>query len=372
LISNIYKRILAFTVTHKYLSLVFLILVVWFSFSLALSLIVDGLSLVGAFWSILVFLTSGLEDEGIPGGELSGGARIVAVLAVIMGALTIGGFVATVASDLVRNIIHGQYVSPKSKKMSLSGHVVISGYTDSTRNIIRELRSPVLKVKPPIVVVTEEEEHIPIEAHGNYKDVFSIYGTMIKDEFMDLSDLKGSRVLIILNEDDPAEGEPNDSKTFLIALAARSYRQDLHIIIELANLDNVKHFHRIGVREFIHSTTLTHSLIAQSIQSPGTHDIIRELLTFSKDGNEVYRIKPGKKLRGLSFRAVAKKLIVKNVIIVGVVRKVSNPVPDRTLTGSNNIYRKHVDRFFINPKPNMLIGPRDELLLISLEKPSIT
>ncbi len=365
--TNAYKKMLAFIITHKYISLGFLILLVWFSFSLVLSIMVEELSILEAFWSILVFLTSGLEDQGIPGGGLDGGARIVAILAVLFGALTIGGFVATLASDLIRNIVHGQYVTPKPEKLALRGHVVISGYNDKTKNIVRELRSPVLKDFLPIVIVTEKEEHIPIAAKADYKGVYSIYGTLIKDECMELANLRKANTLIILGEE--SEARENDSKAFLVALAAKSYCPRLHIICELFDISSRKHFARIGVTEIIHSTTLTHSLVAQSIQSPGTYGIFRELLTFSRGGNEVYRLPVPASCCGKSFREAAGKLLEKKVVLVALVRRVPNPSVSRTHRRSGgDIKAKTIDRFLINPEPGERIRGGDEIMVISLEK----
>lgn len=366
---NAYKKLLAFIITHKYVSLGILIILVWFVFSLTLSLMVEGLALWDAFWSILVFLTSGLEDQGIPGGGLNGGARVVAILAVLIGALTIGGFVATLASDLIKNIVHGQYVSPKSSKLSLKGHVVISGYNVKTKNIVRELRSPVLKKVPPVIIVTEKEEHIPIETRSNYRNVFSIFGTLIKDECMVLADLRKASALIILGEE--ADGRENDSMSFLIALAVSSWCPDLHVICELSDLANRKHFERIGVSEVIHSTTLTHTLIAQSIQSPGTYGIFRELLTFSKEGNEIYRLPPPAFVIGMSFEKAALTLLPKGVILTAIVRKVANPSFLETHRSRERGVGKKIDRFLINPPPGTRIKKQDELMVISLERPEL-
>ncbi len=373
-----YKRLLGFVITHKYISLGFLILFVWFSFSVVLTLISENMSLWDSFWSILVFLTSGLEDQGIPKNAtgdptLAGGERLLAVFAVLLGALTIGGFVATLASDLIKNIVHGQNVTPKSAKLSLSNHVVIAGYTEKTKNIVRELRSPVIKDKPSIVIVTELNDHIPIEAKANYKQVYSIFGTLIKDEFMELADLKNAGTLIILNESEGHGTDNKDSGTFLTALAARSFCPDLNIIAELEDLGNKKHFNRIGVTEIIHSKTLTHSLIAQSILSPGTYEIFRSLLTFDSEGNEVYRIKVTSKMVGRSFRETSAKLLDKNMIAVAMVRKDINPSVNEThlKNGKDDIKAYYIDRFLINPPPGTRIRKKDELLVISLERPNI-
>lgn len=376
--TSLYKRLLGFVITHKYISLGILILLVWFSFSVALTLISENMSLWDSFWSILVFLTSGLEDQGIPknaSGDptLVGGERLLAVFAVLLGALTIGGFVATLASDLIKNIVHGQNVTPKSGKLSLANHVVIAGYTDKTKNIVRELRSPVIRDKPPIVIVTETNDHIPIEAKGNYKRVYSIFGTLIKDEFMKLADLRNAGTLIILNESDRKNSDSKDSGTFLTALAARSYCPNLHIIAELDDLGNKRHFNRIGVTEIIHSKTLTHSLIAQSILSPGTYEIFRSLLTFDKEGNEVYRIKATPKMVGQSFSETAAKLLDTNVIAVAIVRKDHNPSVNEThlKNDKRDIKAYYIDKFLINPPPGTRIHKKDELLVISLERPNI-
>ena len=111
------------------------------------------------------------------------------------------------------------------------------------------------------------------------------------DELVKMLDEKPSAVLVLSNQDIPAEQE--DAKTLLLLLQLRRYAEENHaqfsVTSEMQNIENQELAQITEVNDFVISSNITNLMVTQVSQTRELNAIFSELLT--AEGSEIH-IKP--------------------------------------------------------------------------------
>lgn len=353
------RRIISFAVRHKYLSMLILVVLIWHLAAAVLTVFerqaVGGDSPYGSFggslWAIIVYLTSGLDAD--PPKTIGG--RGVAILALVLGVITVGGLTASIASDLVNRIIYGLNVPVKSRHHILRDHLIIFGWGERTDRIIRELHSEAVLDQKPVVVVSEEER-LPLLDPRAYERTWSVCGAATEDGTLERANLTYASGVLVVG--DGTRCEEAAAKTLLACLAVKSYAPDVHTCVEVVRQSDRVHFERIAVDELICLEEIDQNMLAQACLTRGVPALFAELLTFQPDGSEAYLVPVPRSWteRRYQFRDAAAALLEQQALAVGIHR-----ADGRSSDGPSGLS--------VNPPPDRQLQPGDRLLTIADHRP---
>jgi len=361
---NIRRILYKYLFRHNLFKLFMIILFIWIVGSIMLFLVEHNVkvydedgkpvknefqTISDSFWNMTIYLFSGF-DTGSPNTTMG---KIIVTFILISSLGFVGYFTATIASVFVENTLQGRYKMPSKE---LSGQIVICNWNFKGLQIIKEIHNPVLKIRRPIVILTENTDKIifPDTEDEAFNDVFLLKGDPANEIMLKRANIMNAYSVIILA--DSEQGKYTDAKSVLIALSIKNISADIYTIAEVNDPTVIPHFDKAGVNEIVSSAHLGHQVIAQAAITHGISRFYKNLLTFSKDTNEVYLVDLPDKFVGRTFAEVsielAKTRSSSPVIPVGVKR---------------NSY------IHINPDSGKLgaLTASDKLFVIAYERPEL-
>jgi len=368
------RHLINFGIRHKYLSLLLILCAIWgvsaFGMYFFETTMGDSTSSYrswgDALEAVAICLTSGFDIER----PTTTGALVVALFALMCGVITVGGLIACLTSDLVNRIFFGLKIPAKPVSFKLDDHIVLFGWSDKADGIVRELHAEVLPAKKPIVIVTEQEERLPLPDATAYESVWTVYGTPTSDETLRRADVAAADTAIILA--DEAEADP-DAKSLLICLAVETHNPRVYTCVELKDQRNRRHFDRINADELVCVCDISENLMAQMAMSKGISSVLGELLTFQVRGNELYTVPPpiAAVEQGRTFGEISEALQAHRIIAVGLQEE---PAPS---TGAHFADRESRltgicrGRIVINPPHDRKVGPGEKVLVLAFSEPDL-
>jgi len=198
--------------------------------------------------------------------------RIVIMIAVAGGVGLFSLFTAILSSGFI------EYFDRIRRGMvdfkTLKNHIVICGWNETGRYIIKEIRSNPNLFKKHIVVITEnEDENIP-------KDCFVKPGDPTKEETLESVNIKAANLCIILAEKKEFLNEDTiDARTSLIALLVKSLAPKIYTLAEYLKEENAKAARKRHLaNKIIIAGEYLGKLIGKSVIQPESLDILEELL----------------------------------------------------------------------------------------------
>ena len=204
----------------------------------------------------------------------------------------------------------------------LRGHYIICNWSDKADTVIRELHSPVIHHKPPIVVITDQPERMPTSSDPAYDAVFTVVGDPTDPSVLRRAGILTADTAIILA--DEREGKFADTKSVLIALAIEAIQPRVYTVVELLDSRNESQFQHTHVDEIVCVDTLAEKLLAQASLVHGVSQVYLHLLTASKDTNEIYFVPVPKAFVGAKYRDLEQALLdfrEEDIVLIGVATK---------------------------------------------------
>lgn len=316
-----------------------------------------------AFWSITVYLLSGLEDRA----PLTDPGRFVAALGLLLGP----AFLALASGWLA-----GVFIKRKRKMpQNLRDHYLLLNWNDRAASVVRELHHPLLREKDgvSVVVVLTDDESLNIR---QLKEAGSGWDETFEDFFVSIGDPTDRRALLNANAQDArtivilADERQGDERTIRSLMTLRRIARELgldrlHIVAELINAANDSVVDELardfpGTLERVSGLRFRTCLLAQAALTPGLVGFYTDLLRVSDDTNEVYTQEIPASAVGMPFRDYAAMVIrmrcEEPLIPVGV---------QRTVDGKTCM--------LTNPKPGEsgdLLEAGDRLVMIAWEPPA--
>lgn len=303
------------------------------------------------WWSFLR-----LSDPGYLGEDEGAVLRTISTVITVLGyVLFLGSLIAIMTQWLngtIRRLESG--LSP----ITVSGHILILGWTNRSPNLLRELVDADLtlstrqRTRPPRIVILANEvtpalRHEVRDALGDQYDRWRVIlrsGSALRIEHLRRVDYERAATIIIPGSDFSIGGYESSDARVVKTLITIAHHIDLtgrttdlpRIVAEI--LDISRHATVEGVYDgplqAIASDALVSRLIAQNLRHPGLSSIYAELLTHSA-GNEIYSAN-FPQLAGETFAAVSDRF--PEAVLIGIVRPSSgahmsllNPDPDFVL-----------------------------------------
>lgn len=319
-------------------------------------------SIPEAFWSITVYLLSGLEDRT----PYTTQGRVVVTLGLLLGP----AFLAVASGWLA-----GVFIKRKRKMpQNLRDHYLMLNWNDRAPEVVRELHHPLLREQEgiPVIVVLTDDEKLSLR---QIKEAGSGWDETFEDFFVSVGDPTDRRALLNANAQDArtililADERHGDERTIRSLMALRRIARDLgckiHVVAELLNAANDSVIDELadefpGLLERVSGLRIRTCLLSQAALNPGLVSFYTDLLRVSEDTNEIFTQEIPASAVGLSFRDYAAQVLRTRsdepLIPVGV---------QRVMEGKA--------RMLTNPKPGEpgdVLEAGDRLLLIAWEPPA--
>ncbi|MBN1903416.1 TAXI family TRAP transporter solute-binding subunit [Candidatus Sumerlaeota bacterium] len=321
-------------------------------------------TLFDSHWSMIVYILSGFEDvktETVAG-------KIISAMMVLSGILFVAILTGERASTFTFQKLKG------GKKMNLKDHFIICNWNPRGDKIVRELHNEIAKPDSQIVVITESLVDDGIYSKiPEYENVVFVASNLYSKNTYDAFRIQdASSVIILVDEDHP---DP-DAKTALITMAIRQVVGDTklwkgNLIAESVNHQKVELLKGAGVDEVICPGDYGTAVLAQAALFKKISDVYHDLLTYSRDSNEVYIIDYGDIPEGVWKRAFEGKTFEQAS------KKISEMTPDENPYILIGIRRNDV--CIVNPRKNErlpgkffdIFREKDSPIFLAYEKPDL-
>jgi Trk K+ transport system NAD-binding subunit len=228
--------------------------------------------------------------------------------------------------------------------IEVSDHTIICNWSEKIDSLIEELHNPSLGEKrDPIIIIsknpiysskifsvspdkepsTEEKPSGEKESidDDNFKGILVIEGDPAEKTALKKANINSAKRIIILA--DRSLGDAADSKTIITALAIDRLRPEIHTVAEVLFKDNRSYFKEYTlVNEIVCLELFENRLLAQSCLTKGISEIYQDLVTQSKETNEIYREKIPASYHGKFYQELKKVIFsLDDIILIGYASK---------------------------------------------------
>jgi voltage-gated potassium channel len=280
-----------------------------------------------------VFMLQNVSGVGIGATPpLTPTARGIGVTFVILAAGMRAIFVAAVVSSFVnRLILQGKGL----RRVDLENHVIICGWNARVKQIVKTLQRDSTRPKIPIVLLASINENPLVEFGVKF----------IKGDPSLTDDLQRAGVDVALSAmviTDESDGQPHtdstyDARSVLTVLAIKSVNPKLHVIAEVRDPSNRRHFMNARADEVVVSAEVSEGVVARAATNQGIAWVYEDLLRLDSTP-EMYVIDAPKDLVGKAFQAALVRLNTRdNVVLLGLIEnsKVTMCPPNDCLIGAD-------------------------------------
>jgi voltage-gated potassium channel len=160
------------------------------------------------------------------------------------------------------------------KGLKLKNHIILCGFSDSTKYVINEILSnKKMYSTMQIVLVTEQENpefNGIIYVHGDYSDITLLQKLNIK---------KAKVAIVFAEQNDSESSKIVDMRTVLTVYNLKSENSKIHTIAEIFRKENAHILtEKIQCEEIIYKESIDSHLIATCLRHPKLSSVIYELL----------------------------------------------------------------------------------------------
>jgi TrkA family protein len=328
-----------------------------------------------SFWSITVYLFSGLEDRS----PVTAAGRIVAALGLLLGP----ALFAVLSGWFARFFIHREKRMPHN----LKDHFLLLNWNARAADVVRELHHPIIREREGtfVVVVLTNDESLELrrfkEAGSGrdeaFEDFYVSVGDPTDERALRNANASDAKSILILSDDESGDERTIRSILMLRKIAREVERTDLHVVAELCNPANSAVLEELagdfpGLLEPIAGLQIRTFLLSQAALSAGIVGFYSELLKISPVTNEMYTLDLPVGAIGMTFREYA-AMVLKTYpdeplvpvgvqrIVAGRARMITNP-----RRGAPGWLLERGDRLlvmaYLPPLPGALPEPREAVL----------
>ncbi len=282
--------------------------------------------------------------------------KFITLIDFVAGTLIVVTVIGKVSAAFVK--LRSEGTMPKE----LDNHIVICNWNNRGDRIIKEIHAPLGAPNREIIIICEQAvNERELRASEAYEKVYFIRSDPTLHDVLKRAQAHLAKSVIVLADD---ESSDPDAKTALIALAITMLEKSLprkpHIIAEVMNHRKIQHLIDAGVDEWVCAADYGLGIIAQSALYSKLSEVYQQLLTYSKETNEIYLVAPEfypSRFIGMSFAEISERL--------NAVRDPENPA---ILLGF-----KRDDKVMLNPRADEtnVLQEGDSLVVMAFDRPDL-
>ena len=284
------------------------------------------------WWTIVTFTTVGYGD--ISPQTLAG--KIIASLTMIIGIGFLSNFIATIISMISEN---QKKRDSGMKTINLKNHLIICGYHPfKTLRFINEFQFNKKFAKTQIVLISPSVESNPFPDRQNI--------TFVKGYSTDEETLIQAGVLQCNKATVMAESFENhkvDDQIILTVLLIKELNPKVYVTAEVSSSIKKNLLKKAHCDEIITLSALSINLMVQSMQDPGTTQIIEELIT-NTYGQHLHKNYLPHDFKPQSFFEFSQYSLNQGKLVIAI---------------------QNHQKILINPSPNLIIQPNHTYFFIS-------
>lgn len=218
----------------------------------------------------------------------------------------ISGFVLTaVASGVIASLFVEKKLKEGKglKNVKFKNHIVICGWNGYADSILDSIVLAGRGRRFDIALINELDEDAINRILGTHKDLNLqfVKGNFASDFSLKQANLPFATSAVILADTSGKTAQHNaDERTILAAMAMKSLNPKIKISAQLTREENEEHLRRAEVEEIIVDGEFSGFLISNAALSPGIHQLVKELLTFSQ-GNTIIKTQIPRSMVGKTF-----------------------------------------------------------------------
>ena len=316
-----------------------------------------GMSIVGN--SVTFFVFEGLDDRDVTifdslwysivsittigYGDFSAqslGARLGTIFFIVIAGLTT--FTAA-AGILVDSIMEFQYRERTGMgSVHARDHLLIINFPSEARvrEIVQEFRQDSHHRNDDIVILTDQTESLPV----GFPDLFFVRGSPLEEESYRRAKIEHAKQAIVLSTryDDPN----TDSVVASIASIIEHLNPKTRVVAECLSEKHTVLFAGAKNVSLVHTLHLSNNLLVQEAQDPGVSLLTRAVTSNRIDGTLASTRVEDSSAGSLIYLEAAKKLLDKEINLIGVIRdgSVHFNFGNLTLTENDSIVYISSDR----------------------------
>lgn len=299
-------------------------------------------SLWESWWSITVYIFSGLEDR-VP-YTIKG--HILVTVGLLLGAICSTIFTGWTTAFFIRR---ERRMPPK-----LEGHCLLLNWNERGKELVRELHHPVLQRSDRTLEIVVLNDH-PLEEA--FEEVYLRIGDPTDAVALRQANAASAKTIVILANEEHGDERTIRSILQLRRIAREAGRDDLHVVAELIDAANdftVEELARDfpGSLESVSGLRLRTCLLSQAVINEGIIGVYKDLLSVEDESNEVYTAPIPPEAVGTSFHEYAATVIRSSaegspIIPIGIKRPGLRKVLTNPRAGKDSVKLQEDDRLVL-------------------------
>lgn len=245
----------------------------------------------------------------------------------------------------------------------------ICGWNAEARAILEQLHDPVVQHEFLVTVLTAPGSGPENGRESTlYENVSFVFGDATQRRVLQNAGIASMETLVILADAKTDEARRYvDHRSLITALAARDVSPDVRIVAEVVDPTHQEHFQRIPGVEIVSVQNLAEKILAQAVMSPGITGIFMDLLTASRDSNEIYLVPVPERWHGRTFQELYLELADSDqVVVLGY----ETPAPDGAgAVQILNPSQERQERFGVVDWRGYGLVAEDRLIVIAYQEP---